>query len=262
MFSYGVFVMERPWHDVCLSSTIVYESRVGRVEVCNEVSSDIYDDAVLVYTDSPFLAQSILEFLHRYHAAITHLVSLIVDDLWMLRGSHAEKNRAITRIAKLLGLLYSLGVEFRMDNILYAILPAFTLYGAWRIARHLPALMTFKGHERRIRDMVHELIYPHLRRDLERIMNVIVYADVTRGPQLVCMITTIARHDGIEMHTDCHLPVTIEYDGGTRMFDIDVDYKRFLAKIIERRRRRQRKRYTDDYVEIPEALLVDARLSR
>ena len=119
MFSYGVFVMERPWHDVCLSSTIVYESRDGRIEVCNEVSNDIFDDAVLVYTDSPFFALSILEFLRRYHAAIVHLVSLIIDDLWMLRGSHAEKDRVIARIAKLLGLLYSVGVELRMDNILY-----------------------------------------------------------------------------------------------------------------------------------------------
>lgn len=155
--------------DYCLGSRIVCEVGRSKLEVC-----DMFEDRdywVLLLTNDARCALKLIDFFSsKKWAGIRGLIDLVIRDLGMLRGTHASKKRFIRRLRKLIYVLDSVFVDV---GIGWASLNS--LLELNRLRKYVIILEAFEDNVHRIRDRVHALVYPHLRRELERIQRVEVW---------------------------------------------------------------------------------------
>ena len=226
------------WPTYCLGAVIVREDRCeGYVlERCSEFDVRWMGGEVLLMTNNPGWALGLTEFfMSGRWRGLVRLADVVIDDLSMLRGTHSVKNRFIARLRKFLRLLKEVYVCYGvcMDSVAY-------LLGVDRLREYAEVLSAFRGDCHRVRDKVHELLYPHIRSELERLKEVRLWfsSDAWYRHGLGLLITFTGdgdaemKWDGPRLQRTKHVSV--------------ADAITILKKVVERDdRREQRLRYDE-----------------
>lgn len=93
-----------------------------------------------------------------YHYATAYLAKLLISDLRYLRSTHALKNRVIARLRKFARVVKLLGLEeYYLEEIS-------------KLKEIIRVLEAVKNEFHKVRDPVHELLYPHIVDVLESFM--------------------------------------------------------------------------------------------
>ena len=156
------------WPDYCLGARYIIDDRYDGyvLERCDDFDMPYY--GVLLMTDNPVWALDLIRFFTSDKwFAVKKLVDIIRSDTAWLRGTHAGKNRFIARLRKFMELLKEIHI-----NIHTHIVPLYVLLGVEGLTDYVRVLNAFKGHYHRVRNKVHELVYPHLIDELLRIKRV------------------------------------------------------------------------------------------
>ncbi len=162
------------WPDGCITaSTVLQDYYYGYVlERCIEFDTPWMCEKVLLMTDSPRWALDISKFfMSKKWLGLKKLIDIIIEDLALLRGTHAAKNRFIARLRKLVNLLEDTYVEGTYTGFINV----GDMLGLTDIKEYIEVLNAFRSDYHRVRDKAHELVYPHLKSELERIKHVVLW---------------------------------------------------------------------------------------
>ncbi|WFO75588.1 hypothetical protein J4526_01490 [Desulfurococcaceae archaeon MEX13E-LK6-19] len=160
----------------CYSGIIVYSDSWDRnlVEVCGEPRESL--DVVEVH--NPEIMLDLIEWFSKEYIKFAALVKILIEnDLQYLVGTHSAMDRTLARLKKFHRILKQLSIPLKNHGIGCGIgLDKLFIYITRDLETALNALEFFKDDIHRIRDRAHELIYPYLRRALERLLEVeIIY---------------------------------------------------------------------------------------
>jgi len=157
----------------CLEGTIIYESpNLGdwEIVVCNDRGHLDY----IVVRNSPELFEKLLVFFDEEYRGFADLVQLIIENdvRGHFIGTHSSMNRTLARLRK---LRYIMSHYNAVSHVAVVSLDKLFVNITRDLDRAINALMFFKGEYHRVRDRVHQLVYPILRKTLERLLYVTVY---------------------------------------------------------------------------------------
>ena len=229
------------WPDYCLGAAIVREDRWGHyvLERCFEFDVPWVDE-VLLMTNSPEWALTLIKFFtSKKWLGLRKLVDVVISDLVLLRGTHSAKDRCIARLRKLVRILEDTYV--RPD---VWVTDVGSLLGLDKLREYIEVLEAFRNEYHRVRDKVHELLYPHLRSELERIKDVKLWFSSTEWHYhgLGLLITF---NDEVSAELELKRPRRTKYLSLGEAVDI-------LRKIVERkeRRRKEQKLENDEWAQL------------
>jgi len=195
---------------------------------------DGWEEYILIRRDAYHHLKYIKELFDKQHYVIAYLASVLIGDLAMLRGTHARKNRLIARLKKFLRVVDGLG--FR------------DYYGeeVGKLKEIIRVLEVVKGEFHRVRDPIHELIYPRLRDILEGFMEAKVKYELVEAWRRKAFIVLEYKYEPTvrEYRKYIHLHVEV----GDKVRDVGLsnrDVEEIIRKKEERRKRKDRDRYLD-----------------
>ena len=163
------------WPDYCLGASVILKECVGShcwpeyvIERCFDFEGYWHDYNLLMTNSAEWALGLVKFFTSSKWLAVKSLVDVIISDLAMLRGTHSVKDRFIARLKKFLRLLDDVCVK--VGFMTYVCLSE--LLDVELLRRYASILEAFKGEYHRVRNKVHELLYPHLHAELERLKEV------------------------------------------------------------------------------------------
>ncbi len=187
---------------------------------------------VLEYYYSDYMnKEQLLEFtvayrlLEKYHGVVKTLVKIILRDLEEYRGgTHSYKDRIIARLKKFLEIL----TYYEESILCYTSLVDKNLYKVYldvvkEIEEYIKVLESTKEMIHRERNKVFELVYPHLREALEKLVDVKIVLDRRheRKYSLYAVYSEYYIHYGIE-YTELDVTLT------------KAEFEEILAKLLNR----------------------------
>ncbi len=155
---------------ICDYETLYDNTRVCRtaVSLCIEDDFNEYTPYLLVENGYEEYFEPLVNMFKKYYPTILILVNTIIKDLEYLHGTHSAKDRCIARIKKFIRILGELGITYPFITSFYSLLKPILI----DIEKILLAMSRVKNEYHRVRNPIHELLYPRLRRNLEAIANV------------------------------------------------------------------------------------------
>jgi len=228
---------------ICGISIYIHQFMDNEVSVC--MDKDNLDSVIVRGT--PRFFRDVLKYIDNEYGGFANLVKLIIeDDLEHLLGTHHAMDRTLARLKKL---------RYIMRNRWITGNPALTydkifLNTSKRLDRVISAMDHFKGDYHRVRDRVHQLLYPILRKTLEQYLTVKIYYKTQRWDYNVYLLCRF--HYNLftdEDEKDCYL-----YHGDKVVLKLKPkDVYTILDKQIERIDRRDETRYNEyEYLKIQE----------
>ena len=195
---------------------------------------DGWEEYILIKRDAYHHLKYIKELFDKKHHVITYLSSILVGDLAMLRGTHTRKNRVIARLKKFLRVVNELGFKGYYNE------------EASKLKEIIRVLEAVKDEFHRVRDPIHELIYPRLRDVLEEFMKAKIKYELAEAWRRKAFLVLEYEYNPIigEYRKYIHLHVEV----GDRTMNVglsDKDIEEIIMKKEERRRHKDRDRYLD-----------------
>jgi len=215
------------------SCRIILEDRYGveRIEKCQT-----FEGFRLVVTTE--LVLPLLEFLKRYYMLIYKLTDIALRDINYLFGTHNAKNQALARLRKFVRVFREISKLMESKVV--------SLYDLFEeelddIEEMVMAMNTVRDEYHRVRDPVHQLFYPHLRRRIESIMKFSiefpVYSDHRRSISYTIGLYFDKRKRRVEVDVVRDIRIKDRlYAFKHATFD---EVKKIIEKRIERRKRRE-----------------------
>ncbi len=192
-------------------------------------------------TNDPGIFKSLMNWTLRDdgYKGIAMMVALLVrHDAGYSRGTHSAMNRYVARLAKLIRVLE--GSTLTLEGRGYHIISFLDMFPKAKseLKAALTVLTRYRDSYHRVRDRVHELMYPIIRRALEDLMAITIVHRVDEGYHRKVFLVHKAEAN----------PYTLEYRVET---ELQMDIPRRLVferlplwratnlvnKLIERRRR-------------------------
>jgi len=154
---------------VCYESTVIYRHDPESINVCTDPE---HLDTIVVYK-SPTMFKVLVDYFDTLYDGFADFIKLIIkNDLEKhFIGTHSEMDRTLSRLYKLRYIISQQDIKtyppIEYEDLFKCIVEDYD--------RILNALSFFKESFHRVRDRVHELIYPIIRKTLERFLYVRVY---------------------------------------------------------------------------------------
>ena len=160
-----IYVIYMLYPGECL---ILIENEQGyRREDISICKDDVLEIEYFAATDKYIIP--LIELFQKYYLLLYKLTDIMIRDLEGLRGTHAWKNRTIARLKKFIRILKEIGGDYKLGYVSLYTLFEYKLHDLEEIIR---ALETVKGEFHRVRDPVHELFYPYIRRILKDLQEI------------------------------------------------------------------------------------------
>jgi len=224
---------------VCYVSTVVYRHDLESINVCTDLEH--LDTIVVDY--SPEMYRELVEFFEKRYSGFADLIKLIIsnDLINHFIGTHNSMNRTVFRLCKLRYIISQKDVvkysPLGFNKLFTAILEDYD--------RAINALLFFKGDHHRVRDKVHELMYPIIRGILERFLTVRVYYRMYSRRFSNVYIKCVFRYQMYrEMESDCWL---VRDDDIVKKLSTREIYE-ILSKQIQRRDKRIEEKRLDELI--------------